>query len=71
LNSELNIPALVFHYKNWRGETSIRRVKPLRVWFGSTEWHPKDQWFLEAEDIEKGEKRDFALNDMIFGGSVK
>lgn len=57
---------LAFSYTNWRGETAPRRVKPLRLWFGNTEWHPENQWFMEAEDLDKGELRDFALRDMVF-----
>jgi hypothetical protein len=55
---------LVFSYRNWRGEVSERRVIPIRVWFGATEWHPEPQWFLNANDLDKGETRDFALRDI-------
>ncbi len=57
---------LKFQYVNWRGEASWRVVIPLEIWFGRTEWHPVDQWFIKAIDIEKGEERDFALVDMRF-----
>jgi hypothetical protein len=52
------------HYKNHRGETSNRRLLPLRMWFGRTGWHPKDQWFLEAVDLDKNDVRSFAVNDI-------
>ncbi|QWK79424.1 WYL domain-containing protein [Ochrobactrum sp. BTU1] len=55
-----------FRYMNWRGESSIRAVIPIQIWFGSTEWHPEDQWFLKATDLEKGAERDFALLDINF-----
>lgn len=55
-----------FTYTNWRGETSERKVLPLSIWFGSTEWHPEEQWFIRGTDVEKGEERDFALTDMVF-----
>jgi len=55
-----------FAYKNWRGETSTRIAIPTGLWFGSTEWHPDEQWFIKAIDVEKGEIRDFALIDMKF-----
>jgi len=42
----------------------VRTVIPERVWFGSTEWHPEPQWLLEAFDIEKGERRSFAMADI-------
>jgi len=57
---------LVFEYTNWRGETSVRRVSPRRLWFGSTEWHPDRQWLLHAYDHDKQELRDFALADCRF-----
>ncbi|MFN8684259.1 WYL domain-containing protein [Paracoccus sp. P2] len=57
---------LVFIYKNWRGETSQRRVEPEGIWFGETEWHSGQQWFLRGVDIDKGEIRDFALVDIQF-----
>ena len=57
---------LVFMYKNWRGETSQRRIVPEKIWFGETEWHPGQQWFLRGLDAEKREVRDFALSDIQF-----
>lgn len=56
-------------YRNWRGEVAERVITPIRVWFGSTEWHPEPQWFLRAMDEEKGAERDFALRDFM-GGAV-
>jgi predicted DNA-binding transcriptional regulator YafY len=56
---------LVFKYKNWEGKTSIRHIIPERVYFGKTEWHPKEQWLLEAMDLDKKEKRTFALKEII------
>ncbi len=57
---------IIFEYRNWRGDVSIRRVLPQRIWFGATEWHPGAQWLLEAFDLEKNEVRDFALCDITF-----
>jgi hypothetical protein len=53
-------------YTNWRGETAKRDIEPLRIWWGNTEWHPDNQWMMEAKDVEKGVMRDFALRDMVF-----
>lgn len=55
-------------YTNWRGETSVRRIIPKSVRFGSTEWHPEPQWLLLAWDADKQADREFALKD--FGASV-
>jgi WYL domain len=50
-------------YTNWRGETSERTITPLRVYYGSTDWHPEPQWLLRAFDHDKQAERDFALKD--------
>ncbi len=57
-------PALVFEYTNWKGETAVRRVKPIEIWYGKTEYHPQEQWLLKALDLEKGEERNFAVKDI-------
>ncbi len=54
-------PKLKFEYTNWKGQTSVRTVKPLEIWYGKTEWHPQRQWFLRAMDMGKNEERNFAL----------
>ena len=51
-------------YTNYRGETALRTIVPERIYFGSTQWHPEEQWLLEAEDSEKGVMRTFALKDV-------
>lgn len=50
-------------YKNWRGEIFTRKIQPIRLEFGATEWHPEPQWLLVATDIEKNVERSFALKD--------
>ena len=50
-------------YRNYRGKKEIRYILPLRTWYGSTEWHPENQWFIEVYDLDKKDKRDYALND--------
>jgi hypothetical protein len=50
-------------YTNWRGETSVRRIIPKSVRYGSTEWHPEPQWLLLAWDDDKKADREFALKD--------
>jgi hypothetical protein len=55
---------MTFMYKNWRGETSRRRVLPSMFYFGSTEWHNKPQWFLRAFDLDKREMRNFAFDEI-------
>ncbi|MGF7178383.1 hypothetical protein [Azospirillum doebereinerae] len=55
---------LTFTYANWRGETAVRRARPVRVYYGSTEWHSEPQWLMEAYDADKGLLRTFAMRDM-------
>ena len=59
-------PCIPMRYTNYRGETAIRHIIPLRVWWGSTEWHPEPDWLLESVDVEKCATRDFALSDADF-----
>jgi predicted DNA-binding transcriptional regulator YafY len=51
-------------YTNYRGETALRKILPIRVHFGETRWHPEPQWLLDAMDVEKGEERSFAMKDI-------
>ena len=51
-------------YTNYRGETSIRRIIPKRIWFGNTDWHPEPAWLLDAYDVEKEADRSFAMKDI-------
>ena len=57
-------PPLVFKYKNWEGKTAVRKVQPIKIWYGHTQWHPKDCWLLKAVDVEKDAERDFAVKDI-------
>lgn len=54
-----------FQYVNHRGEVAYRLVRPIRIWFGSTVWHPEPQWFLEGFDLERMETRDYAMASMV------
>jgi len=51
-------------YTNYRGETGERKIIPKKIWFGSTEWHPEEQWLLDAHDVEKDADRSFAMKDI-------
>lgn len=54
-----------FRYRNHRGEETVRKVRPIRVWFGSTAWHRETQWHLEAFDLDKMATRDFAMANIL------
>lgn len=58
------------YYTNYRGETASRRILPLRIWFGSNEWHIEPQWLLDAVDIEKGSERTFAMSMIHHWGGM-
>lgn len=58
-------PIMRFKYKNWQGKTSIRNVKPIELWYGDTNYHKENQWFMKAYDIDKCSERDFAMMDII------
>lgn len=51
-------------YTNYRGETSLRSIIPIKIWFGSTEWHTSPQWLLNALDVQKEVERSFAMKDI-------
>jgi predicted DNA-binding transcriptional regulator YafY len=53
--------AIVLDYTNWKGERRDRRVMPLTLWFGVSEFHNEPQWFIRAMDLERNAMRDFAL----------
>ncbi len=55
-------------YTNHRGETAERHILPKEIWYGSTQWHPEEQWLLKAHDQEKDAERDFALKGI---GAIK
>ncbi|PAL23699.1 hypothetical protein CD928_05700 [Sphingopyxis sp. GW247-27LB] len=56
---------LRFVYRNHRGETSEREARPMKIFFGSNEYHPEKQWPMEAFDLAKGDVSVFAMRDML------
>jgi predicted DNA-binding transcriptional regulator YafY len=50
-----------FEYVNWKGQRATRRVRPIRLWFGSTAFYPDAQWLLEAFCLDRLESRDFSM----------
>lgn len=55
---------VVIRYTNYKGKTRNRSIYPLRIFFGSTEYHKTPQWLLEAVDLGKDAKRMFAIKDI-------
>jgi|HubBroStandDraft_3_1064219.scaffolds.fasta_scaffold08076_14 hypothetical protein len=56
--------AIIFWYKNWRGEEGYRRVRPLSMRWGSSQWHKEKQWLLLGYDTENDKQREFAVKNM-------
>lgn len=53
---------VTIEYTNYKDETSVRHIIPVRLYFGSTVYHPEDQWLLQAYDLDKKAERTFAMN---------
>ena len=63
-------PSIHVLYRNHRGEVATREILPIKVYWGSTEYHPENQWLLECFDVEKEARRDFALADCDFNDTT-
>lgn len=55
---------IVFWYKNYKGEEGYRRVRPISIRYGTSEWHKEPQWLMLAEDLENDKRREFAMRDI-------
>ena len=51
-------------YTNWNGKHGTRNIVPVRIFWGKTEFHPKNQWLLEAYDLDKNAGRIFAMDEI-------
>ena len=51
-------------YTNWRGETAVRSIVPLEIYFGKTDYHPEEQWLLRVWDVERDAERIYAFKDI-------
>lgn len=49
-------------YTNHRGERRLRRIRPLKLTWGFSEWHEGAQWILLAHCYEKNQSREFAMS---------
>lgn len=52
-------------YRNHAGAAAWRTVLPVTLWFGTSSWHPGEQWLLGVVDRDKQAARDFALKDIL------
>lgn len=51
--------AVRFEYSNHRGERGQRHVVPLRIWYGTDQWHPEPGWRLQGFDLDRQAERSF------------
>jgi predicted DNA-binding transcriptional regulator YafY len=51
-------------YTNHRGETAVRKIRPVKIWFGATEYHETEQWLLQAFDLDRQAERNFSMKDI-------
>jgi len=63
MNNYETKPVLI-KYKNYKGVTSHRVIRPRVIRFGVSEWHKEEGWLLEAWDLRKKAKREFAMQDI-------
>lgn len=54
-----------FRYRNHNHQVADRRVYPLKITYGTTEWYKEPQWLLEAWDLYKEAMRTFALRNIL------
>jgi hypothetical protein len=51
-------------YTNYKGVTAWRSIVPGALRFAATEYHPQEQWLMDAQDVEKNALRSFAMKDI-------
>ena len=58
-------------YRNHRGVVEQREITPLRLYWGSTQWHPEPQYLLHAYCHARREERAFAMRDVLQWGDKR
>ena len=51
-------------YTNYRGEKGIRTIVPISFFFGTTEYHPEEQWLIKLWDVDRQAERIYALKEI-------
>ena len=54
-----------FTYRNYAGRVERRRIRPIRLFVGTTEHHVVRQPIIEAWDEVRCAVRFFAVNDIV------
>lgn len=55
---------LKIDYTNYKGLRSTRTILPLNLWYGRSEYHHEEGWFIRAIDLGRDALRDFYLPDI-------
>lgn len=53
------------YYKNWKGHSSVRRIRILDVYVGATPFHRQRQLLIHAYDFDRKATRDYAAKDIL------
>lgn len=68
--SESRQKPITFWYRNYKGEEGYRRVRPISIRFGVSDWHKEPQWLMLADDLGPSDaaatikRREFAMRDI-------
>ncbi len=57
-------------YTNRRGETAVRELHLVRIWYGATDRYPESQLLLSAFDYERDAYLDFAVIGFRFDNAT-
>ena len=63
----ISMECIIIVYTNWRNETAKRYIIPppgyseFCVFKGKNEWHPEEQYLMDAFDLERGCIRTFSM----------
>ena len=58
---------LHFTYKNYKGDINDRSIRPVRLKFGYSQYHPSEEpeYFLVGFDKDKQALREFLVSDIL------
>lgn len=62
---------VIMDYTNWKGSRRERRIIPLDMFIGSSEFHPQEQWLMKAIDLEDNVVKSFAMSGLHGWRSVE
>ena len=64
VTAQMNSNPIKVRYTNYRGETAVRTIIPIKFLFGSNEYHKDEQWLIELYDVERKAMRVYALKEI-------